>query len=68
MLVLSRKVGEKILIGNGIVVTVLESKGRQIRLGIEAPANVSVWRGELVANKDQLDHAHPAEKQIAHHN
>ncbi|MFL5328495.1 MAG: carbon storage regulator [Gemmataceae bacterium] len=68
MLVLSRKVGEKILIGNGIVVTVLESKGRQIRLGIEAPANVSVWRGELVANNEQLEHAHPAEKQIAHHN
>ncbi len=66
MLVLSRKVGEKILIGDGIVVTVLESKGRQIRLGIEAPANVSVWRGELVTDKDQP--AHIPAGQLAHLN
>ena len=47
MLVLSRKVGERVVIGDQIVVTVLEVKGRQVRLGFEAPSNVQIWRGEL---------------------
>lgn len=48
MLVLSRKLGEKVVIGDGIVVTVVEVKGRTVRLGIDAPHSVPVWRGELV--------------------
>jgi carbon storage regulator len=48
MLVLSRKLGEKIVIGDGITLTVVEIKGRTIRLGIEAPPSVPVWRGELL--------------------
>ena len=47
MLVLSRKIGERIVMGDGIVVTVLDIKGRQVRLGIEAPPDVTIWRGEL---------------------
>jgi carbon storage regulator len=47
MLVLSRKVGERVTIGDGVVVTVLEVKGRQVRLGFEAPSDVPIWRGEL---------------------
>jgi len=47
MLVLSRKIGERVLIGDRIVVTVLEVKGRQVRLGFEAPPDVPIWRGEL---------------------
>src|SRR5947199_3599179 len=47
MLVLSRKVGERVVIGDRIVVTVLEVKGRQVRLGFEAPPDVQIWRGEL---------------------
>jgi carbon storage regulator len=47
MLVLTRKAGESIVIGNDIRVTVLELQGRQVRLGIEAPADVSVHRGEV---------------------
>lgn len=47
MLVLSRKVGERIRIGSNIVLTVLETQGHRIRLGIEAPADVSVMRAEL---------------------
>ena len=47
MLVLTRKAGESIVIGSDIRVTVLEMQGRQIRLGIEAPADVSVHRGEV---------------------
>jgi carbon storage regulator len=47
MLVLSRKVGESVIIGEGIVVQVLEVCGRRIRLGIEAPRDVPVRRQEL---------------------
>ena len=47
MLVLTRKAGESIVIGSDIRVTVLEMQGRQIRLGIEAPSDVSVHRGEV---------------------
>lgn len=47
MLVLARKVGEKIVIGKDIEVTVLAIKGDQVRLGIEAPDNVSIHRQEI---------------------
>jgi len=47
MLVLTRKYQEKIRIGNNITITVLRMKGKAVRLGIEAPTNVPVIRGEL---------------------
>lgn len=47
MLVLSRKVGEKIEIGNDITIQVLRITGNQVRLGIEAPQDVNIRRGEL---------------------
>ena len=47
MLVLSRKESEKINIGNGIVITVTKIKGSSVRLGIEAPEDVHIRRGEL---------------------
>ncbi len=47
MLVLSRKQNEKICIGNSITVTVLRMKGKAVRLGIEAPRDINVVRGEL---------------------
>lgn len=47
MLVLSRKQGERINIGDGIIVTVLRSSGSRVTLGITAPAAVSVDRAEL---------------------
>lgn len=47
MLVLTRKYQEKIRIGNNITITVLRMKGKAVRLGIEAPSNVPVIRGEL---------------------
>ena len=47
MLVLTRKSGESIVIGSDIRVTVLEIQGRQIRLGVEAPSDVAVHRGEV---------------------
>ena len=47
MLVLTRKVGERIVIGNSIMVTILESHGGRIRLGIDAPHEVPVYREEI---------------------
>jgi carbon storage regulator len=47
MLVLTRKYQEKIRIGENITITVLRTKGKAVRLGIEAPADVPVIRGEL---------------------
>ncbi len=49
MLVLTRRKNQSIVIGDDIVVTVLEVKGDQIRLGITAPRNVQVYREELLA-------------------
>lgn len=48
MLVLTRKVDEKILIGDDIVITVLESRGDVVRIGIEAPRGISIQREEVV--------------------
>ena len=51
MLVLSRKLGEKIVIGDNIVVTVVKIDRNQIRLGIEAPHEVPVYREEIAPNR-----------------
>ena len=48
MLVLTRKVGESLIIGDNVVITVVSQKGGQVRLGIEAPASVSIQREEIV--------------------
>jgi carbon storage regulator CsrA len=55
MLVLTRKYQEKIRIGNGITITVLRAKGKAVRLGIEAPADVPVIRGELAFDHPPID-------------
>jgi carbon storage regulator len=47
VLVLSRRVGESIVIGNEVVVTVLEVRGDQVRVGIDAPRDVQVHREEV---------------------
>ena len=47
MLILTRKVGETIVINDTIRVTVMQVKGGQVRLGIEAPKDVSVHRQEI---------------------
>lgn len=47
MLVLSRRKGEAVIIGDGIKVTVIDVKGDQIRLGIDAPRTISVHREEV---------------------
>jgi carbon storage regulator len=47
MLILTRKLGESIAIGDDIKITVLNIKGKQLRIGIEAPKYVSVHRHEI---------------------
>lgn len=49
MLVLTRKRGERIMIGDDVVLTVIDISGDQVRIGIEAPRSVSVMREELQA-------------------
>lgn len=48
MLVLTRKVGERILVGDDIVITVLDSRGDGVRIGIDAPRGVKIQREEVV--------------------
>ncbi len=52
MLILRRKVGEKIVIGDGITVVVNRVSGGRVTLGIEAPTDVHIVRGELRAFDD----------------
>jgi len=47
MLILTRKLGESITIGDDIKITFLETKGKQIRIGIEAPPHIAVHREEI---------------------
>ena len=47
MLVLSRKLGEKVVIGGLITLTVVEIRGNQVRLTIDAPNHIRILRGEL---------------------
>ena len=47
MLVLSRKEGEKLVIGDNITLVVSKISGNRVTLGIEAPADVKIFRGEL---------------------
>lgn len=47
MLILARKVDEKIKIGNDITLTIIELHGDQVKIGVEAPKNVKVFRQEV---------------------
>lgn len=55
MLVLSRKLGEQVMLGDNIWVTVLAIHGNRVRLGFTAPAEVSIQREELLLRDDCLD-------------
>jgi carbon storage regulator len=57
MLILTRRVGETLMIGDNISVTVLGVKGNQVRLGINAPKDVAVHREEIFERirHEQLD-------------
>ena len=47
MLILTRKLGERITIGDDITITLLEIKGAQVKLGIKAPKSISIHRQEI---------------------
>ncbi len=55
MLVLSRKLGEKIYISDNICITVVDIDRGKIRLGIEAPRNVPIFRKELLATPQRSE-------------
>ena len=57
MLILSRKVGERIVIGDGVVLVVKRILGQRVTLGIEAPKSVHIVRGELKPLKPAPVHA-----------
>ena len=53
MLVLTRKLGEKIVIAGNITLTVVAIEGNKIRIGIDAPNNVRILRSELLDHQEQ---------------
>ena len=58
MLILTRRVGETLMIGDDVTVTVLGVKGNQVRIGVNAPKDVSVHREEIyerIKQEDQSD-------------
>jgi carbon storage regulator len=62
MLVLSRKSGESIQIGENITLKVIECRRGRVRLGIEAPKDIDISRGELAACREQW-RGRPADSQ-----
>ena len=47
MLVLTRRIGEKIIIGDDVMITIVGLKGAQVRIGTEAPPEIPVYREEI---------------------
>jgi carbon storage regulator len=59
MLVLSRKRGEQVVLGNGITLTVVEVKGNRVRLAFDAPDQVRILRAELACRQGEPLDAEP---------
>ncbi|MEO1614558.1 MAG: carbon storage regulator [Planctomycetota bacterium] len=59
MLVLSRKMGEKLMIGDDVVLTINRISGNRVAIGIEAPRDVRIVRGELPVNQVAPQHGTP---------
>jgi carbon storage regulator len=55
MLQLTRKIGESIQIGDNIKITVLDDKHNQVKIGIEAPDDVEIWRDEIYEKMREHD-------------
>jgi carbon storage regulator len=63
MLILTRRVGETLMIGDEVTVTVLGVKGNQVRIGVNAPRDVAVHREEIYERikREQAEAGHGAE-------
>ncbi len=58
MLILTRRMGEALMVGDDVTVTILDVKGNQVRIGIDAPKDVAVHREEIY---QRIQHErHPA--------
>ena len=56
MLILTRRVDESLVIGDNVTVTILGVKGNQVRIGVDAPRDVTVHREELAQKQDAQEH------------
>ncbi len=61
MLVLSRRIGESVAIGDTIQIVVLDVKGNKVKVGFEAPKTVSIRRCELEVSRSRADNAPPCQ-------
>ena len=70
MLILTRRVGESLMIGDDVTITVLGVKGNQVRIGVKAPKEVAVHREEILAriagssNFEAGDQPHRASEEV----
>jgi carbon storage regulator len=67
MLVLSRRIGESVVVGDDVTITVLEVRGDVVRIGIDAPRSVAVHRAELLEQLESTNReaAAPSEDAVA---
>ena len=64
MLILTRRINESLVIGDDVTATILGVKGNQVRIGVDAPRDVSVHREELAHKDDETSTSRSVDKDI----